>query len=106
MHRLIPILLAVAVAWGGCRAAQRAEDAPPPEDIVSGAGTVRYVDLEGGFYGIVADDGVRYLPDSLDEAFREDGVRVRFRLQLREDAVTAQMWGTPVTVVDIMRMEE
>lgn len=82
------------------------DDTPPPENVVSDVGTVRYVDLEGGFYGIVADDGSRYLPDSLDETVREDGTRVRFRAQVRDDVMTAQMWGTPVTVLEIMPVEE
>ena len=32
----------------------------------------------GGFYGIVADDGERYLPADLPQEFRADGLRVRF----------------------------
>lgn len=75
------------------------------EDIVSGVGTVRYVDLEGGFYGIVADDGARYNPDSLEESFRRDGLRVRFRARVQEDVMTVQMWGQPVELLDVTRVK-
>lgn len=106
MRHLVPLLLVVAITGLGCRGMQETEHPPPPEDVVEDVGTVRYIELEGGFYGIVADDDARYLPDSLDESYREDGLRVRFRAEIREDVMTAQMWGTPVTLIEIMRLEE
>lgn len=107
LRMLLVIAVVGALVGAGCRGMQEAEDeSPPPEDVVEDLGTVRHVELEGGFYGIVADDGTRYLPDSLDEAYRQDGLRVRFRAEVREDVMTAQMWGTPVAVIDIMRLEE
>lgn len=96
---------AVILLLAGCFNAQPNGDARPPEEIVSDTGTIRYVDLEGGFYGIVADDSTRYLPDSLAAPFREDGVRVRFRAELQEDVVTIQMWGQPVRIIDIARLQ-
>ncbi|PSQ92972.1 MAG: hypothetical protein BRD52_03145 [Bacteroidetes bacterium SW_4_67_19] len=81
-------------------------DLPPPEDIVSGLGTVRYVELEGGFYGIVADDSTRYLPQDLGTDYREDGLRVRFRAAVQDSAMTMEMWGTPVEMLDILRVED
>jgi hypothetical protein len=78
---------------------------PPPEDVVSGLGTVRYVELEGGFYGIVANDSTRYLPQDLGTDYREDGLRVRFRAVAQDSAATMQMWGRPVEILDILRVE-
>ena len=106
MRRLLVFLIVASAVLTGCNTVQQAEEAPPPEDIVSDTGTVRYVELEGGFYGIIADDSTRFLPDSLARSFRQDGLRVRFRARLREDVMTAQMWGTPVAIIDIMRLEE
>jgi hypothetical protein len=83
---------------------QSERDQTSPGDIVSDTGTVQYVDLEGGFYGIVADDSTRYLPDSLGARFREDGLRVRFRGERRDDVMTAPMWGQPVRLIDIARL--
>lgn len=104
MLRLASLLL-IGLLMAGCRSTQDTDDAPAPADIISDTGTVRYVDLEGGFYGLVADDSTRYLPDSLDAAFRQDGLRVRFRAELREDVVTMQMWGRPIHVLDLARLE-
>jgi hypothetical protein len=81
------------------------EELPPPEEIVSGLGTVRYVELEGGFYGIVADDSTRYQPQNLGSDYREDGMRVRFRAVAQDSAATMQMWGQPVEILDILRVE-
>jgi inhibitor of cysteine peptidase len=64
-------------------------------------GTVTHVDLEGGFYGIVADDGAKYLPLNLEEKYRKDGLRVAFDSEIVKDAATIQMWGVPVNLTFI-----
>ncbi|MDD4254614.1 MAG: hypothetical protein PHP59_04470 [Methanofollis sp.] len=68
----------------------------------TGTGTVTYIDLEGGFYGIVAVDGTRYLPLDLDPAFEQDNLSVRFTVE-KVDVATIQQWGTPVKVISIER---
>lgn len=65
------------------------------------AGTVSFVDLEGGFYGIRGDDGEDYYPVQLDEEFRVDGLRVSFEFEPAKEVATIHMWGTPVTLVYI-----
>ncbi len=82
------------------------DDAPDPEDIISAVGTVEYIELEGGFYGIVVSDTARYLPMNLDEQYREDGLHVRFRAVLRDDVATIQMWGRSMEILDITSVEE
>jgi hypothetical protein len=67
-------------------------------------GTVRHVDLEGGFYGIEADDGAKLDPLNLPEDFRQDGVRVRVRVEELKDRVSTHMWGRIVRIVDIKRL--
>ena len=78
-----------------------AGDGPEPERVVSAVGVVTYVDLEGGFYGLVVGDSARYNPTNLDPEFQEDGLRVRFRGVLQEDVLTTQMWGRPLELLDI-----
>ena len=75
------------------------------EDIVSGTGTVKFIDLEGGFYGILGDDGENYDPINLSQEFQEDGLRVRFEVKIREDVVSIHMWGTPVEIIKIEKLE-
>jgi inhibitor of cysteine peptidase len=65
------------------------------------AGTVTFVDLEGGFYGIIGDDGTRYYPLQLDEQYKVDGLRVAFAFEPVKDIATIQMWGEPVNLTFI-----
>jgi inhibitor of cysteine peptidase len=60
------------------------------------AGTITYVNLEGGFYGIAGDDGKEYLPLNLDQQYHIEGLRVSFEYEPAKDTATIQMWGTPV----------
>ena len=71
---------------------------------VSGTGTVQRVEIEGGFYGIVADDGAKYDPSNLAAEFQHDGLRVKFTVRIREGVMTIRMWGTPVEVLSIGRL--
>jgi hypothetical protein len=77
----------------------------PADSIVSGMGTVQYINLEGGFYGIVNDElGTRYVPDSLARPFRIDGLRVSYRALVQRDAISIRMWGTPVELISIEKL--
>ncbi len=73
-------------------------------EIVSGTGTVTYVDLEGGFYGIIGDNGEHYDPTYLGQEFQEDGLRVRFEAKIREDIASTHMWGTMIEISSIEKL--
>ena len=92
---------------GACKmsAPQEAMVPPQKEGVVTGAGTVHYLDFEGGFYGIVADDGSRYDPGRLEEEFQEDGLRVRFEIKILTGVMSTRMWGSPVELVALARLE-
>ncbi len=70
------------------------------EEIVL-KGTVKFINLEGGFYGIVGDDGKNYLPINLSKEFKIDGVRVKFEGKIRNDILTIYMWGEPIEITKI-----
>ncbi len=63
-------------------------------------GTIKYLEFEGGFYGIVADDSTYYQPLNLPDNYKKDGMRVRFRFEPR-DVPTFQMWGVTVEILKI-----
>jgi hypothetical protein len=65
-------------------------------EAVSSRGTVVFNSLEGGFYGIVDDDGQAWDPENLPDAMAIDGLRVSFRGVPTEHA-TFHMWGGPST---------
>ena len=63
-------------------------------------GTIRRVDLEGGFWGLLSDDGQRYDPTgSLPRAAQQEGARVRVVASKRNGVATFRMWGTMIDVV-------
>ncbi|MGA2935365.1 MAG: protease inhibitor I42 family protein [Methanomicrobiales archaeon] len=65
------------------------------------SGTVTYQNLEGGFYGIIGDDGKKYEPLNLDAKYQKDGLRVAFDATVVRDAVSTRMWGTPVNLAQV-----
>ncbi|MFA5296425.1 MAG: META domain-containing protein [Methanoregulaceae archaeon] len=71
------------------------------EESMTFSGIATYVDLEGGSWGFVADDGTRYLPVNLPvDAALHEGQRVVATVVL-VDVATIQMWGTPVRVISL-----
>jgi len=76
-------------------------DSTMAKDTITGTGTIRYQEIEGGFYGIVSDDGQRYYAGTLDEQFRQDGLRVKFVLRERTGVMSMVMWGLIVEVVSM-----
>ena len=74
------------------------------KNIVEGNGTITYINLEGGFYGIVADDGEHYVPINLPPEFEVDGLRVRFKGKIRDDLVSIHMWGTLLELIYIRKL--
>ena len=74
------------------------------EEVVKGTGRIQYVDLEGGFYGIISDDGAHYDPVNLPEDFMEDGLRVRCTLKILDNQSSIHMWGTVVYILEIERI--
>jgi hypothetical protein len=82
----------------GCTGPENGKD---EMEIVTGMGTVTYISLEGGFYGIVDDGGVEYLPLNLEEEFQKDGLKVEFEAIIKNDVATIQQWGIPVEITSI-----
>lgn len=78
--------------------------------VVEGTGTIVYNDVEGGFYGIVADVLTPRIPlrklDPIDlpQEFQQDGLRVWFKVRLRPDLYSYHMWGILVEILDIHKL--
>lgn len=72
----------------------------PPINITF-SGIATYVNLEGGFWGFIADDGTRYVPVNLPEdAPLEEGSWVVVTA-VPVEVSTSQIWGTPIRVTEI-----
>jgi len=89
---LAPLLLIL------CALSCSNHDAKPADpNVITANATVQHQDIEGGFFGLVADDGTKYDPGTLPEAFRKDGLRVKFTAR-KTSAMTIRMWGTTVEI--------
>jgi len=77
----------------------------PDRYRVEGMGTVKYIDLEGGFYALVGEEGEKYDPVNLPSWFEEDGLRVRYIARKCDDCLTFRMWGTPIAIIEIHKLE-
>lgn len=64
-------------------------------------GTVRYMNLEGGFWGIIADNGQKILPKNLPQDYHKDGIRLSFTAQEITGMMTIQQWGKLSNLSDI-----
>ena len=74
------------------------------DEIRNATGTIVFNEIEGGFYGIKADDGKKYNPINLDESFRKDGLRVKFDAKFKKGMVGIHMWGEYVEILKIERL--
>ncbi|MBT8448651.1 MAG: hypothetical protein KJO69_03125 [Gammaproteobacteria bacterium] len=63
--------------------------------------TVKYIAIEGGFYGLETADGQQFLPRNLDKNYQTDGTVIRFKVQPVEGVMTTQQWGTLVRLSDV-----
>jgi hypothetical protein len=81
----------------------------PPGSLIAATGTIRYVDLEGGFYGITVDKGKKYgtvdfYPINLADQHKVNNSMVRFTGVPQRDIVTTAMWGIPIRIIDMEKI--
>ncbi|HWP68849.1 MAG TPA: hypothetical protein VN437_06055 [Rectinemataceae bacterium] len=100
MKRVVLLCIAFVFSLSGVIAGGKVLEPNKPIQIT---GTVTYIDIEGGFWGIVSDDGIRYDPTNLDGEFHRDGLRVRAEIKPAE-WIGVHMWGTIVDIESIVRV--
>ncbi len=61
-------------------------------------GTITFISLEGGFYGIVDKKDNYYEPLNLPEEFESDGLHIFVVARIRRDLGSYRMWGEPVEI--------
>lgn len=74
------------------------------DDTIRAKGTVTFIDFEGGFYGIVSDDGKRYDPVNLADMFQTDSLRVQFEARERKDLNNYHQWGILVEILEMHKL--
>lgn len=68
-------------------------------------GEVAYINLEGGFYGIIGDDGQKYQPTNLSKQLRKPGLPIKFTAVSAPNSFSSFMWGTVITIPSATKLE-
>jgi len=74
------------------------------EDIQIQKGTVIHVNIEGGFWGVIGDNGKNYYPQNLPEKFKRDSLRISFEYKVSENQFSTRMWGQIIDIVKIVEL--
>ncbi len=75
--------------------------APAPGETISGTGTIEFQEIEGGFYGLIMDDGTKLLPVNLTDEFKINGTYVYIEATATQNQESIYMWGTLVQLDSI-----
>lgn len=67
-------------------------------------GTVVYIPVEGGAYGIVDHSGRKFLPLNMPNQLKKDGASVVCKAS-PADVETTMMWGEPVYIDSFETLE-
>ncbi|MFK7845891.1 MAG: hypothetical protein AB8G77_11355 [Rhodothermales bacterium] len=107
--RMLSTIILAALLFMGCKTTADPAETPDAErtemQVVDGIkATVKYIDLEGGFYGIETDAGDNYLAINLEEAYKVDGLRILFTMKPRTDIMSTKMWGKIVEITEISKL--
>jgi hypothetical protein len=70
----------------------------PKSPVISGQGTVRYTDVEGGAYLIDSSMGT-LIPVGLDANLAQDGLEIEFKAHKLNNSVSYLQSGTLVQIV-------
>ena len=72
--------------------------APEPTTPLVFEARVVHVPLEGGFYGLITTDEVRYEPRDLAPHLQRDGLRLQVQAE-PADVASIRMWGRPIRIL-------
>ena len=62
--------------------------------------TVTFLNLEGGFFGLVTKEGKHWLPMNLKKEFQQHGAVIKVKGKA-VNIMTIQQWGTPFSITHI-----
>lgn len=60
--------------------------------------TVRYLDLEGGFWGLIDQDNNKFRVINMPEQLKKDGAIVNVTIKPVNEDASIQMWGQAVKI--------
>lgn len=97
LSRILFFLLLLTLFSHTLTAAQKTS----PSDTLHLTGQVYYANMEGGFYGIIGDDGIKYQPTNLPRKFKKEGLSLKFDAKTKGSMVSVFQWGTIVELLSV-----
>lgn len=91
---IVNVFIVVALALGMCSRQAKPEN-------VSSSGYVKFVQIEGGFYGIVTSTGEQLEPVNLPAEFCVNGLKVYVEYEPAENASSIYQWGKIIKILSI-----
>jgi len=67
--------------------------------------TIKYIDLEMGFWGLITADGSEYRPVEFPEQLKSEGKKTSCTIEVLEDHMSFIMWGTPVKIISFSTLD-
>lgn len=64
-------------------------------------GTIKWMDLEMGFFGLISNNGNEYLPLNLPQKYQINGQKIHCEIKELDGVMTSVMWGTPIDITEI-----
>ena len=93
----------IGLTWSGCSPKTQVKEQAFDGMIITG--TVKYVELEGGFYGIISDDGNKYDPVNLAPEYRKNGLRIKAGVSVQKNMTSIHMWGILIRINQIQVLD-
>ena len=107
LHRIFGlslIVLALGVSIPLVVIGQINQPENPKQELIYGRGEIVYLSFEGGFFGIISNDGNHYDPVNLPSEFKVVGLRVLFIVEKLDDQASFHMWGIIVKIIFIQKL--
>jgi len=101
---VISIALVISLTASHCSTPIEPRINTSSNDVIQIQGIVRYLQFEGGFYGIIGENGDKYKPMHLEPQFEVDGLKVKVRARMVKGVAGIQMWGKPIEVLEIEKI--
>lgn len=95
---LLGLFLAILTACGTVDHIEPFQDDNVEGPYTSLTGTVKYVEIEGGFWAIESEEGENYDPMNLPERFQKEGLSIEAEVKVREDVGSIRMYGTIIEI--------
>lgn len=76
------------------------------EKLIAFQGKVVFVEIEGGFYGILDQNGQKYLPSNLPDPLKQNGLPVRGTASLKTGKMGFKQWGNMIDIIEIIYQQK